>query len=639
MGVTGLLQHLKEIQEPTNLQKYRGKALAVDTYGWLHRGLISCAQELCQDIPTRKYINSVMKKVDMLRHFGIEPYLVFDGSYLPTKAETANERRIKREEAKIKADLLVKQGKKSLAWKEFMKAAGVTPQMAKSIMVELDSKGVKYVVAPYEADPQMVYLEKMGIVDGILSEDSDLLIFGCNRLITKLNDYGDCVEICRENFSKVKSIPQLASYTESQLRLVAILSGCDYTKGINGVGLKTAFTLVRRFNNIEKILASLRTDGKSVPLDFEMEAKRADIAFQYQKVFNPEQQKLSTLNEVEPELDIEFEFLENCCGQTLEHEIHVGICNGRLHPNTFEILVAREQSLTNLRSISVNGGNKVGNMPVLATRSKSTPKMGSIDSFFGSSTSSSAKKVSLIRPSLAMKVQLPTPTSTKRDLTIARATTTSATATTTAITTTPSITTSPTTKKIRKVLAPTSSINVGGNSKFFDTILTQTKAKANWDISGDSDVPDEFSSSPVAIKKYVSPIKEQLQELKESISITKENIESFDVDFDEDEIEESPVKKQPTTRLSGLSQSLHERFLMKSIRSSVLLNPKTDKPVTPADLGLKMNLGKELKVSQAGKEGNGRVEEEDDEISEEEAIIDPPVVSQTTNLQRFAYRG
>lgn len=141
----------------------------------------------------------------MLRHFGVEPYLVFDGAYLPTKAETAKERRLKREEAQKKANELIKAGNRKLAWKEFMKAAGVTPEMAKSIMVELDMRKVKYIVAPYEADPQMVYLERIGLVDGILSEDSDLLIFGCNTLITKLNDYGECIEICRDNFCNVKN--------------------------------------------------------------------------------------------------------------------------------------------------------------------------------------------------------------------------------------------------------------------------------------------------------------------------------------------------------------------------------------------------------------------------------------------------
>lgn len=41
---------------------------------------------------------------------------------------------------------------------------------------------VPYVVAPYEADAQLAYLEKKGIIDGILTEDSDLLVFGCKRV-------------------------------------------------------------------------------------------------------------------------------------------------------------------------------------------------------------------------------------------------------------------------------------------------------------------------------------------------------------------------------------------------------------------------------------------------------------------------
>ena len=41
---------------------------------------------------------------------------------------------------------------------------------------------VPYVVAPYEADAQLAYLEKEGIVDGIITEDSDLLVFGCKNV-------------------------------------------------------------------------------------------------------------------------------------------------------------------------------------------------------------------------------------------------------------------------------------------------------------------------------------------------------------------------------------------------------------------------------------------------------------------------
>jgi hypothetical protein len=50
----GLLPLLKSIHRPAELKKFSGETLAVDAYGWLHRGAISCAVELVQGKPTRK---------------------------------------------------------------------------------------------------------------------------------------------------------------------------------------------------------------------------------------------------------------------------------------------------------------------------------------------------------------------------------------------------------------------------------------------------------------------------------------------------------------------------------------------------------------------------------------------------------
>lgn len=100
MGVNGLLQHLKEIQDPCSLERYRGKTLAIDTYGWLHRALVSCAEDLCLGRPTRKYITYILNKIQMLQHFGITPFFVFDGASLSTKQETNLKRRELRSEAK-----------------------------------------------------------------------------------------------------------------------------------------------------------------------------------------------------------------------------------------------------------------------------------------------------------------------------------------------------------------------------------------------------------------------------------------------------------------------------------------------------------------------------------------------------------
>jgi exonuclease-1 len=37
-------------------------------------------------------------------------------------------------------------------------------------------------VAPYEADAQLAYLNKIGVAQVIITEDSDLLLFGCEKV-------------------------------------------------------------------------------------------------------------------------------------------------------------------------------------------------------------------------------------------------------------------------------------------------------------------------------------------------------------------------------------------------------------------------------------------------------------------------
>ena len=38
------------------------------------------------------------------------------------------------------------------------------------------------IVAPYEADAQLAYLMKCGIAQLVITEDSDLVLFGCDRV-------------------------------------------------------------------------------------------------------------------------------------------------------------------------------------------------------------------------------------------------------------------------------------------------------------------------------------------------------------------------------------------------------------------------------------------------------------------------
>ena len=49
--------------------------------------------------------------------------------------------------------------------------------MVANVITTLKAKKIAFVVAPYEADSQMVWLVKTGRASAIMTEDSDLLVY------------------------------------------------------------------------------------------------------------------------------------------------------------------------------------------------------------------------------------------------------------------------------------------------------------------------------------------------------------------------------------------------------------------------------------------------------------------------------
>ena len=49
---------------------------------------------------------------------------------------------------------------------------------------------IEFIVAPYEADAQMAYMVKENIADFAISEDSDLVAYGCPKILMKLDFNG-----------------------------------------------------------------------------------------------------------------------------------------------------------------------------------------------------------------------------------------------------------------------------------------------------------------------------------------------------------------------------------------------------------------------------------------------------------------
>lgn len=50
------------------------------------------------------------------------------------------------------------------------------------------ARGVDCLVAPYEADAQLAYLTKSGLAQAVITEDSDLLAFGCKTVCSAVTE-------------------------------------------------------------------------------------------------------------------------------------------------------------------------------------------------------------------------------------------------------------------------------------------------------------------------------------------------------------------------------------------------------------------------------------------------------------------
>lgn len=336
MGIQGLLQFIKEASEPIHVRKYKGQAVAVDTYCWLHKGAIACADKLAKGEPTDRYVGFCMKFVNMLLSHGIKPVLVFDGCTLPSKKEVERSRRERRQANLLKGKQLLREGKVSEARECFTRSINITHAMAHKVIKAARSQGVDCLVAPYEADAQLAYLNKVGIVQAIITEDSDLLAFGCKKVILKMDQYGNGLEIDQARLGMCRQLGDV--FTEEKFRYMCILSGCDYLSSLRGIGLAKACKVLRLANNpdIVKVIKKIGHYLKmniTVPEDYIEGFIRANNTFLYQLVFDPIRRKLIPLNAYEDDIDPE---TLSYAGQYVDDAIALQIALGNKDINTFE---------------------------------------------------------------------------------------------------------------------------------------------------------------------------------------------------------------------------------------------------------------------------------------------------------------
>ncbi|XP_065634834.1 exonuclease 1 [Quercus suber] len=345
MGIKDLLRFMKPHIEPIHIKKYAGKRVGIDAYSWLHKGAYSCSMELCLNSDNNKkmrYIEYFMHRINLLRHHKITPVVVFDGGNIPCKAATEDDRHRKRKANRDLAMVKLKEGNVSAAIELFQRAVSINPSMAHQVIQVLRSENIEYVVAPYEADAQLAYLcslepEKGGIV-AVITEDSDLVAYGCQAIVFKMDRFGNGEEIVLNNvFDSVARKPSFRNFDMELFTGMCVIAGCDFLPSVPGIGIGKAYALVSKYRNLDRVLSVLKLEkGTLVPEDYLKSFREAVAVFQHAQIYDVDTKKLKHMKPL-PEkllqfLNGELEFL----GPEMPPSVATAIAEGNLDPISME---------------------------------------------------------------------------------------------------------------------------------------------------------------------------------------------------------------------------------------------------------------------------------------------------------------
>ncbi|EDO14550.1 hypothetical protein Kpol_298p2 [Vanderwaltozyma polyspora DSM 70294] len=123
----------------------------------------------------------------------------------------------------------------------------VTPEMVIAVQELLSRFGIPYIVAPMEAEAQCAELLLLKLVDGIITDDSDVFLFGGAKIYKNMFQEKKYVE-----FYDVQSINSNLALDRKNMIDLALLLGSDYTNGVKGLGPVLSMEVLADFGTLER---------------------------------------------------------------------------------------------------------------------------------------------------------------------------------------------------------------------------------------------------------------------------------------------------------------------------------------------------------------------------------------------------
>ncbi len=186
---------------------------------------------------------------------GVKPVYVFDGPPHPWKRKEIEARKKERLEFQKKFIEAVLEGRYEEAKKLGKRAMIVTDEMVKSAKRLLELMGIPIIDAPHDAEAQAAYMVSQGEGFAVASRDWDAFLYGAPRLIMEFKVSITPYE--KPILYELNEFLTKAGITQEQLIDLALILGTDYNpEGSRGIGPKTALRLIKKYKNIENVIAN-----------------------------------------------------------------------------------------------------------------------------------------------------------------------------------------------------------------------------------------------------------------------------------------------------------------------------------------------------------------------------------------------
>ena len=227
----------------------------------------------------KNFISNFLNQIILFKKYNITPIYVFDGkppdekqNVLKSRKDLKKTKYERKEEIEKKIvdinknidenqndeqSLIFYKDHKKLLNKELnklkMSIISLNSNDISNLKTLFDLLNIKYILADTEAEIICSYLCYKGLVDGCLSNDTDIL--PNNGLVFYTNYNGNTDYLIKYD---LKIILEELELSYEEFIDLCILCGCDYTIKIKNIGYVTALKLIKKYKNIETILENIK---------------------------------------------------------------------------------------------------------------------------------------------------------------------------------------------------------------------------------------------------------------------------------------------------------------------------------------------------------------------------------------------